>query len=252
MDPTDPDYVLVAGGPARSPRCVATARKTGHRCEQPAIKGATVCVYHGGSTRHVREAARRRLAETAMSGEVAALREELSIGEDLSEADVLLEAVRRARIEARVYEHLVGALAPTPEAGSDGKPKAALYGPDHLGDARPHALVVQLERWNAEAGRLAKMAIDAGVATARLRLEEAAVDELVSAMRAFSEAMGQALELALVAAGVEPELVRQARIDAEPAAFRRALEPLAAIEATASERLPEAASGARDGQQSAN
>ena len=46
------------GNPAR--RCVATKR-TGERCRNWAIRGATVCRYHGGSTRHIKRAAAQRL-----------------------------------------------------------------------------------------------------------------------------------------------------------------------------------------------
>jgi hypothetical protein len=37
-------------------------RTDGQPCAAPAIRGGVVCRFHGGSTRHVREAARERLA----------------------------------------------------------------------------------------------------------------------------------------------------------------------------------------------
>lgn len=43
-------------------QCSATSRH-GQQCKHPAIPGATVCPYHGGSAPQVREAARRRLLE---------------------------------------------------------------------------------------------------------------------------------------------------------------------------------------------
>ena len=41
--------------------CHAKSARTGLPCRQHAISGGTVCVTHGGSAGHVREAARRRL-----------------------------------------------------------------------------------------------------------------------------------------------------------------------------------------------
>lgn len=46
------------------PRCTAH-RKNGDRCQRPPIKGGTVCYHHGGAAKQVREAAQRRLANSA-------------------------------------------------------------------------------------------------------------------------------------------------------------------------------------------
>lgn len=51
-------------GPAPERRCVAH-RKNGDRCKNAAIKGATVCRYHGGAAKHVKAAARARLENAA-------------------------------------------------------------------------------------------------------------------------------------------------------------------------------------------
>jgi hypothetical protein len=45
-------------------RCTAH-KKNGHRCCKAAINGATVCRYHGGAAKHVRNAARIRLVNAA-------------------------------------------------------------------------------------------------------------------------------------------------------------------------------------------
>ena len=57
------------GGPAKHPhtqarRCVAH-KSNGEPCQKFAIKGATVCKFHGGATRHVKNAARVRLENAA-------------------------------------------------------------------------------------------------------------------------------------------------------------------------------------------
>ncbi|MGV0618149.1 hypothetical protein ABQE58_24975 [Mycolicibacterium elephantis] len=51
-------------GPTPERRCVAH-KKNGDRCKNAAIKGATVCRYHGGAARHVKAAARARLENAA-------------------------------------------------------------------------------------------------------------------------------------------------------------------------------------------
>lgn len=59
MDPTE-----------TSPRrCVGTNKKTGERCRNWALKGGTICKFHGGSAPQVRAAANRNI----MQGELRAL-----------------------------------------------------------------------------------------------------------------------------------------------------------------------------------
>ena len=46
-------------------RCTATAKSTGERCQNAAIKGGAVCRVHGGSAPQVRQKADERLEEMA-------------------------------------------------------------------------------------------------------------------------------------------------------------------------------------------
>lgn len=224
VDPTDENFILVAGGPGRAPRCRAhLSDGSGERCRRPAFADVGVCTSHGVSGA-VRAAAKRRIEGAKMAGAVAVLAAEVAdqLGPDPSPHEVLLEALRQARIRAALFEVYVGE-------------QVQPWGADHLGDHRPTAAEEGLRHWSGEAARRAKMAIDAGVAEERVRLQGLVVDQLVSAMRAFSEAIGLALEVALGAAGVDTDLVRRARIDAEPDAFRRALAPLAALDTVSAE-----------------
>ncbi len=61
-------------------RCSARARSTGEQCRQPAIRGGTVCRYHGGAAPQVRRSAKQRLAELAEPA-VAALSVALESGD---------------------------------------------------------------------------------------------------------------------------------------------------------------------------
>lgn len=206
-------------------------------CRDFPVRGAKVCDDHGAGAPQVRRRARRTVAKARLEGEVAAIRAELGTAVDgLDEAGVLREAVHRARVEAKVYELAVGGLGLVP--GTDAAGKGALVGADHLGDLRTHPLVAQYERWNAEAGRLAKMAIDAGVARDRLELEEATLQQVTVAMRGFARALLDLVVTGLGAADAAVDvvaLVRRIVAEAEPEAYRQALAPLAALEVEAHE-----------------
>ncbi|NVN51619.1 hypothetical protein [Mycolicibacterium hippocampi] len=73
-------------------RCKAH-RKTGDRCKQPAIAGATVCRVHGGAAKHVKMAARARIENAAdrMAKELLGM----AIDPDMS-PQVKLAAIRDA------------------------------------------------------------------------------------------------------------------------------------------------------------
>lgn len=61
-------------------QCTATAKSTGERCENPPIKGGTVCHQHGGAAPQVKEKAQERLNQ--MADEVTA--DMQSIAQDLA------------------------------------------------------------------------------------------------------------------------------------------------------------------------
>ena len=52
---------LTAPDPMRAQRCSAHSKQTGNPCKQPAIKGGTVCRYHGGAAPQVIAKAEERL-----------------------------------------------------------------------------------------------------------------------------------------------------------------------------------------------
>jgi hypothetical protein len=103
-------------------------KKNGEQCQKPAINGATVCRTHGGATRHVRDAARRRLEEAAdrMAKQL------LGIAESAESEAVKLAAVKDAldraglkpptQVEVGVglkpWEQLVAGMEPITRAES--------------------------------------------------------------------------------------------------------------------------------------
>ena len=52
-------------GPTPERRCKAHSSRTGEQCKNAALKGTTVCRFHGGAARHVKAAARARLDNAA-------------------------------------------------------------------------------------------------------------------------------------------------------------------------------------------
>lgn len=136
-------------------RCTAHTKASGgqNRCKRAAIPGGTVCTKHGGGAPQVRNAANRRLQREQLDGAIGGLLAEL---EDEARKSppvaVLLDAVHRCSAMAQVLGAYVGGLGPDD-----------LFGPDHLGDARPHVAVTMYETWLDRAARAAKLACDAGV-----------------------------------------------------------------------------------------
>lgn len=157
-DPPDP-----MGSP---PRCTATNRQ-GDQCRQAAVPGATVCHYHGGAAPQVRAAADRRIAHTRASEIVRTLG--LSVEVDPHQA-ILDELYRCAGAVAWLAE-VVGGL----------DPDDVVWGRTltRTGDkaATEHRAAVNIwvqlyAEWVDRKARIAKAALDAGVAERVVRLEE--------------------------------------------------------------------------------
>lgn len=207
--PTTPDDATAAPDPSRPcPDCgqvhARCVRHSKHRdeagglvpCNGWRMKGQLVCRMHGGATKRGREAGRRRLAEEALTAEVGRLREEFRAEVDaLSEPDQLRWAVREARVMAMVWGSIVDQL----DVGFGG-----LYGPDHLGDARAHIAEQRFQSWTAESGRLAKLAIDAGVSLMRAELDAAMGAQIARVLRLAFDGLAREL----IAAGVDAAVVR--------------------------------------------
>lgn len=206
--------------PAR--QCTARAKATGTRCRAPAIRGGTVCIRHGGAAPQVRRKARERLERQALDGEVGALLAELGV-DDVHPLDALLDSVSQAHAMARLLGTLVAGLGPHPENGT-----AGLYGPDHLGDGRPHALVEMHRRWVEMAARTSKLALDAGVEARRVALEERMVTEMVDVVQTVVAGFAELL----AKAGVDGHLLASVQNEGMPDVYRRALAPLVDAEAT--------------------
>jgi hypothetical protein len=106
------------GNPLR--RCVATSSRSGKRCRNWAIRGGTVCRYHGGSTRHVKRKANENFERAC---DLLSLRViGIALGDDVPPAVALaaakdgldragLGAKAEVSVELKPWEQLMGDIA---------------------------------------------------------------------------------------------------------------------------------------------
>lgn len=82
-------------------RCVAH-KKTGARCQRPAMLGGTVCRHHGGASPHVKAAAKRRLemATDRLARQLLGMAEDPDMAPAIKLA-ALKDALDRAGLGAR-------------------------------------------------------------------------------------------------------------------------------------------------------
>jgi hypothetical protein len=171
-------------------RCRAHSRRNhGGQCRAFAMHGSLVCKVHGGAIGHVRAAAARR--EAARRALALLPRVNARAGTDQSPAEHLLDELYRSAAICEVYAELVvrldqreqaidraempvvadGLLAPKP--GWRGRPEVVVH---------PFVTLYAAER--ERRARIAKLAIDAGVAEATVRLAERTSGVIVAAFTA--------------------------------------------------------------------
>ncbi len=195
--------------------CGGTSKRTGKPCGAHPGAGAVVCKHHGGAAGQVVAAARRRLAAELATAELA----RLGVAVETTPVEALQAMLDEAAGNVVVLRGLVAGLDPRPtiellddsaEDHEEGQPHggwlrrrmtvdgqavtvtSGIYGPDHLGDARPHVLV---SMYNAERDRLSRLARDCaalGLDERRVRVAEASAERLLGAFRDAVDAVGLA------------------------------------------------------------
>lgn len=196
-------------------RCTAKTR-SGAQCRSYAIQGATVCRMHGGNAPQVKAAAKRKLERQAAEVKVA----RLGLPRAIDAHAALLEELHRTaglvawlgqQVSALERDELTwGTVRQTHGAHQDEGEQSKV-----VKQAGVHVLV---KLWQEERGNLVKVAracIDVGIEERRVRLEEAAGQQLASVVRAVLDRMLAAV-LAAVLEVLPDDEVRQV--------FRRAFE----------------------------
>lgn len=173
-------------------RCRAT-KLNGQQCGCKPITGSTVCRYHGGGTRHVKQAAARRIAIQNARDLVVRLGGSI----DVDPLDALLEMVKEAAWNVAAYRialdelgiHVSSADEHVAETGGTkvghGVAIASSYDEKGKRDpAAPHILVAMYSSERDRLARYAKMCLDAGVDERRVRIVEAQAQQLGSVVEA--------------------------------------------------------------------
>lgn len=183
----------------RKPACRAH-NKHGGPCGRPPIVGGVTCTTHGGTSKVVRDAGKRRAHRAFIEGKVAQLLEECDMPAQ-HPLDGLLEVVRHSGAMMRLLAGLVGELAVHPSEateswsmGEDGeliiRKEGALYGPNHLGDAEPSILVELYGLWSDRYAKACKLALDANIDERLVRNAESTSEVLFSAIGRAIDAAG--------------------------------------------------------------
>ena len=175
-------------------RCRAHAKSSGVRCKRLAIAGGTVCRWHGGGAPQVQAAARRRLEhETALQFASEEAERQPWLAELGSDPLAHIEAL--LRFEALSYATWKLACQQLVDSGD------LLLWQNHKGEAAIHPYMEEMDKAAVRWDRVSKHAIDAGVSTKRLAMEEESMGLLAAAAR---------MALAEKALGLPAEVQREA------------------------------------------
>jgi hypothetical protein len=171
----------------------ASHERAGERCTRRPLKGATICTSHG-VTKRVREKAAERLArETALQWAAREAEAQPWLAELGSDPLAHVEAL--LRFEALSYATWKLACEQLVDSGD------LLLWQNHKGEAAIHPYMEEMDKAAVRWDRVSKHAIDAGVSTKRLAMEEESMGLLAAAAR---------MALAEKALGLPPEVQREA------------------------------------------
>ncbi len=167
-----PSPVVEASNPSPKPYTCTAHRSNGNPCRAPAMKGGRVCVAHGGKAPQVRAAAERRLAEGKALRHLARLG--IEAPDDVAPSAALHEALRGAVGDYRAARR---AVAEVPLEGNELPAMVAVY-----------------ERTADRLARVARSALDAGLAERLTNVAEADAVALRDALTRAMAFVGLALD----------------------------------------------------------
>lgn len=176
MKPTD------GPAPQEAPRCTATAKSTGRRCEKTPVRGATVCAKHGGSAPQVRRKAKERVEHDRAVKAASTF----GLPREVDPHSALLEELHRTAGHVAWLGDVVANLE-----------KDELWG--RVGGAAGGIPEAQRSIWvqlyqdeRAHLAKVAKVCVDVGIEERRVRLAEDAGRQLASVIRAIVGRLGVA------------------------------------------------------------
>lgn len=158
-------------------RCSATSRRTGEQCGQFVIPPATVCRWHGGAAKQVKDVVNRKRAA------VEAERLAIDFERDEDPAEVLLAELRSSRALAAYWEDKI--------ARDESDVVSWIKTED--GDSYPGGLSVEAQLWQTErdrAIRVAQICLKLGLEERRVRLAERDGQEIAGMLGRVLRALG--------------------------------------------------------------
>lgn len=178
-------------------QCMKHSKRGEHKhCGDVAAKGQTSCRRHGGATKRGKAAAARRLQRHQLDVDLGLLLEDLEMASaERPVVDVLLDAVHRCSAMVQVLGALAAGLRTSGgvEAVDDGD-MGRLWGPDHLGDGRPHVVLEMYGVWLERSAKAASLALRAGVEERKVQLVEQQAQLLATVIRGVVEDLGHDLQ----------------------------------------------------------
>ena len=172
-------------------QCTAKSTRSGNRCKKYAVRGATVCGTHGGSAPQVRDAARRRTEDAKAAAAVATY----GLPVDVEPHEALLTEVRRTAghvawlgqivedLEERTLTHGITRTVQKADGSRDVTAEAAVNVWVRLYQDERDRLV-----------RVARAAIECGVAERQVRIVEEQATQLARVVSAILSDLGHDLE----------------------------------------------------------
>lgn len=175
-------------------RCTAASkRRPPYRCRSRSRRGTNVCRFHGANSPQAQAAAQRRLERERAEGEIGRMLTALDVDVSDDPFEAVVGRLRYAQLMARVLERLVDELNPTydPDAkDAKGRVAAAIYGPDHLGDARRHVLMEMLADWSDRVVRFSDVLVRMGYESVLTERVDRDADVIETAVIAVVTALG--------------------------------------------------------------
>jgi hypothetical protein len=160
-------------------QCTARSKRSGVRCKNWAMRGASVCRIHGGAAAQVKAAAQRRLETADAEKQVEHVRAELN------RLGIAVEVDPLAALEHALYQ-AVGNVAYL-EQRLDAE-NLTVRSPLH--GEQMHPLYLAYERERDRVAKFSKMALDAGISEKRVRIAEKQAEVLRGLMGRVLERLG--------------------------------------------------------------
>ena len=181
------------------PRCTATAKGTGEQCKRRPIVGGTVCAKHGGASPQVKAAAKRRVEREAAEVKVAqlglprAIDPHAALREELHRTAGLVAWYGQQVSDLKREELTWGTVRETHGAHQDEGEKTRT-----IKQAGVHVLVKLWQEERANLVKVARACVDVGIEERRVRLEEAAGQQLAALVRSVLDRMMTAVMTAVL------------------------------------------------------